>query len=83
MVRATGLTVHYPGRHTPTLTELSLTVAQGDRVLLLGPSGAGKTTLLLTLAGIIPQAIYAETTGTVTVGDLDAHRTPPATLARS
>jgi energy-coupling factor transport system ATP-binding protein len=52
-------------------------------VLLLGPSGAGKTTLLLTLAGIIPQAIYAETTGTVNVGGLDAQRTPPATLARS
>jgi len=52
-------------------------------VLLLGPSGAGKTTLLLSLAGIIPQGIYAQTAGTVKVGDLDAQRTPPATLARS
>jgi energy-coupling factor transport system ATP-binding protein len=82
-VRAADLTVHYPARRTATLTELSLALAPGDRVLLLGPSGAGKTTLLLSLAGIIPQAIYAQTTGSVTVGGLDAQRTPPATLART
>ncbi len=52
-------------------------------MLLLGPSGAGKSTLLLSLAGIIPQAIYAQTAGIIKVGDLDAQRTPPATLART
>jgi phosphonate transport system ATP-binding protein len=33
-----------------TLTDITLTVAQGEQIALIGPSGAGKTSLLHTLA---------------------------------
>jgi len=83
LLRVADLTVQYPGRPSPVLAGLSLGLDRGERILLLGPSGAGKTTFLLSLAGIIPQVIYAETAGTIDVAGVDARNTPPALLARS
>jgi len=45
------------------LSDLSLTIAQGEVVSFLGPSGCGKSTLLTMLAGLT-----TPTTGSVTVG---------------
>ncbi|WFM72730.1 ABC transporter transmembrane domain-containing protein [Halomonas sp. CKK8] len=43
-LEAVGFT--YPGRETPALDALDLTLRPGERVALVGPSGAGKSTLL-------------------------------------
>ena len=45
-----GVVVHYPGR--PPLGPVSLTVAQGEIVAVVGASGAGKSTVLRLLAGL-------------------------------
>ena len=43
---------HRPRRH-PVLADVSLTVAGGDRIGLIGPNGVGKSTLLRIMAGLI------------------------------
>ncbi|MFD3836211.1 ABC transporter ATP-binding protein [Streptomyces sp. NPDC058642] len=43
----------YYGDH-PVLTDLTLTVPDGQLLCLVGPSGCGKSTLLRTVAGLLP-----------------------------
>lgn len=51
------LRLKYPGEQQKRFDQLSLTIEQGEKVLLLGPSGCGKSTLLQVLAGIIPHSL--------------------------
>jgi branched-chain amino acid transport system ATP-binding protein len=51
MLKVKKLTVHYGP--LPALQEISLEVAQGEIVALIGPNRAGKTTFLFTLSGIL------------------------------
>jgi phosphonate transport system ATP-binding protein len=48
-----GVSVRHPsaqGNQAGALSDISLSIGQGEQVALIGPSGAGKTTLLHTLA---------------------------------
>lgn len=48
-----GVSVRHPSagaEHLAALSDLTLAIAQGEQLALIGPSGAGKTTLLHTLA---------------------------------
>ena len=57
------------GRGDVTLLDrVSLSVAAGEVVAIVGPSGAGKTTLLDTIAGIVPPS-----TGSVRFDGIDVH----------
>lgn len=62
--------VHPDG--TAALSELTLTAADGEILVLAGPSGSGKTTTLRVVAGLEPVA-----GGTVTIGDDIVNDWPP------
>ena len=53
MLEAKDLSYRY-GEDSPVLWNVSLRVADGERLALLGPSGRGKSTLALLLAGYLP-----------------------------
>ncbi len=48
-----NLSFCYPGRKTPSLSGVDLTIAQGEYVVLCGRSGSGKTTLLRQLKSVL------------------------------
>jgi branched-chain amino acid transport system ATP-binding protein len=62
----------------PILGGISLRVASGEFIGVLGHNGMGKTTLLKTLMGLLPA-----TGGTVSYNDRDITRLPPYERARS
>ncbi|MFS8586539.1 MAG: ATP-binding cassette domain-containing protein, partial [Acidimicrobiia bacterium] len=51
LVDAQGLSASRPGK--PLFTDLSVTVASGDRLGVVGINGTGKSTLLGVLAGTV------------------------------
>jgi energy-coupling factor transport system permease/ATP-binding protein len=59
------------GRTEPVLDALDVTIAAGERVLLLGASGSGKSTLLQAFAGVLGGSEEGEQAGRLTVDDRD------------
>ncbi len=74
MIELSGVTKRYPGGHE-ALTEVSLTIEQGELVFLTGHSGAGKSTLLKLIG-----ALERPTNGHVTVNGQNVGRMKRAAL---
>ncbi|HAC64000.1 MAG TPA: ABC transporter [Cyanothece sp. UBA12306] len=72
----------YPNSTEAVLKNISLNIAQGEFLGIIGPTGAGKTTLCLTLNGIVPQFHGGRFFGYVTVAGFDTLKYPVSTLAR-
>ncbi|MBM7636855.1 ABC transporter ATP-binding protein [Streptococcus saliviloxodontae] len=62
----------YDAQAEPTLKEINLTIAKGEKVLIVGPSGSGKSTLGQCLNGIIPNIYSGQVEGSFTIGGKDA-----------
>src|SRR3970040_948613 len=62
-----SLTFRYRRATKPALRALSLTLRDGEVLLVAGPSGCGKSTLIRAINGLIPHAYRGEMSGRVTV----------------
>jgi energy-coupling factor transporter ATP-binding protein EcfA2 len=80
-VRGLGFTHAHASR--PALRDVTLDVARGEYLGVVGLNGAGKTTLALSLNGVVPQMLPGERTGTVTVEGRDPATTPVREMARN
>ncbi|WP_315277377.1 sn-glycerol-3-phosphate ABC transporter ATP-binding protein UgpC [Kocuria carniphila] len=63
-VRYDRVTCQYPGADRPSVSDLSLDIADGEFLVLVGPSGCGKSTTLRMLAGL-----EEVTGGAIHIGD--------------
>ncbi|ALJ21706.1 ABC transporter ATP-binding protein [Microbacterium sp. No. 7] len=66
-VTASGWGWRYAGRRAPAVSDVTLDIEPGERVLLLGASGAGKSTLLAGIAGLLGGADEGEVRGALLV----------------
>lgn len=65
-LRVERVSFTYPGTDRPVLEDVSLAIAPGEIVALVGVSGCGKTTLSNLIAGL-----YTPTAGRITYGGVD------------
>ncbi len=65
----------YPSALTNALSHISLHIAQGERVAIIGKMGSGKTTL-----GKLVNGLYEPQKGAVKIGGLDIRQLDPAEL---
>ncbi len=63
----------------PIVTGVSLDVAPGERVGLVGPSGSGKSMISRAILGILPSSLHAK--GSVKIGGVEVIGAPDARLA--
>ncbi len=74
-IHAEKVSFTYPSRSEPALTDVSLELAQGEVIALVGENGSGKTTLAKILAGLYPPA-----SGSVLWDATDLSRFDPTAL---
>jgi peptide/nickel transport system ATP-binding protein len=71
-VRIRNLSVDYGD--TVALSDVSLQIARGGRLALIGESGSGKSTLAMAIAGLLPR--QAHVSGSIEFPDLDRNAIP-------
>jgi energy-coupling factor transport system ATP-binding protein len=75
------VSVTYPDGAGPVLSDVDLTVEEGELCVVVGETGSGKSTLLGAVNGLVPHFSGGTLAGRVTVAGLDTRTHPPRELA--
>lgn len=57
----------YRAQSEPTLHDISLTIFEGEKVLIVGPSGSGKSTIAHCINGLVPYFYLGESRGSASI----------------
>jgi energy-coupling factor transport system ATP-binding protein len=82
VVALDGVAVTFPRRPKPVLKGITLHVAPGEHVIVLGASGSGKSTVLQVITGVVPHTVSATLSGSVGVGGTTTEHTPVVERSR-
>jgi len=82
MIELRNVTYSYPETSHPVLQKLSLTIEEGEFLLVIGPSGSGKSTLLRCLNGLVPHFYGGQFAGEVRVCGQDPVTAEPRGMSR-
>lgn len=77
-----NLGFRYRGAPDPAIRDLSISIAPGEFVVIMGSSGAGKSTLCQTLNGLIPHLTRGEMEGEVVICDIPTRGSAVGEMAR-
>ncbi len=83
MITLSHVTYTYPDQAQPALADFSVTIPQGEFVLVVGPSGAGKSTFLRSLNGLAPHFYGGRWAGSIEVGGRNPVDLAPRGMALS
>jgi energy-coupling factor transport system ATP-binding protein len=81
MIELRGVSVTYPGASRPALSDVNLTIGEGELWLAAGPTGSGKSTLLRCVNGLVPHFSGGRLGGRVVVAGRDTREHRPRELA--
>ena len=77
-----NVTFGYAGSERPALSDISISVADGERLALVGPTGAGKSTLAKLMARLYDPSTVNGIAGSVSFGGVDLRLASMADLRR-
>ncbi len=81
-VRIEGLSFRYASSERWAIRDVTLSIDEGEFVVLAGPTGCGKSTLFKCIIGLIPQMYPGQYEGRVLVKGLDPASTPVHRMAQ-
>jgi energy-coupling factor transporter ATP-binding protein EcfA2 len=81
MIELDRVSITFHGSPDPVLSDVSLTIPEGELCLVVGPTGSGKTTLLRSLNGLVPHFSGGTLRGRVLVDGRDTRDHRPRDLA--
>ena len=76
------VTFGYAGSDRPALSDISISVADGERLALVGPTGAGKSTLAKLMARLYDPSAVDGVAGSVSFGGVDLRLSSMTDLRR-
>lgn len=71
VVEFVNYTFRYRTQAAPTLSDINLTIHEGEKILIAGPSGSGKSTLANCINGLAPFSYPGEIAGSLRILDRD------------
>ncbi len=81
MIEIRDLRYRYPHASVPALDGITLSIGDGELIVIAGDSGSGKSTLARAITGLVPHLHGGVFEGSVCAAGLDTRAHPPRALA--
>lgn len=81
MIKFSNVSLIYPNSTTTVIENLNLEIAEGELVLVIGPTGSGKSSLLRLINGLVPHHTGGILAGDISVDGLSTRMAKPGGLA--